>query len=107
MYLLDHPLLADDWLAGMERLGLGGLDPSSTRMQPSKFGIGDRVRVKSTGEIDYVGDVINDGPPREPRYVLMQDLGKPQIPAHTHDDLELIEAGEAWALAEDPNPRLD
>jgi len=21
MYLLDHPLLADDWLAGMERLG--------------------------------------------------------------------------------------
>ena len=65
------------------------------------------MRVKSTGEIDYVGDVINDGPPREPRYVLMQDLGKPQIPAHTHDDLELIEAGEAWALAEDPNPRLD
>jgi hypothetical protein len=51
--------------------------------------------------------VINDGPPREPRYVLMQDLGKPQVPAHTHDDLELIEAGEAWALAKDPNPRLD
>lgn len=24
-YLLDHPLLAEDWLDGMERLGLGGL----------------------------------------------------------------------------------
>jgi hypothetical protein len=25
VYLLDHPLLADHWLEGMERLGLGGL----------------------------------------------------------------------------------
>jgi hypothetical protein len=24
-YLLDHPLLAEHWLDGMERLGLGGL----------------------------------------------------------------------------------
>ena len=24
-YLLDHPLLAENWLDGMERLGLGGL----------------------------------------------------------------------------------
>jgi hypothetical protein len=24
-YLLDHPLLAEDWLDGMERLGLEGL----------------------------------------------------------------------------------
>ena len=25
IYLLDHPLLAENWLDGMERLGLGGL----------------------------------------------------------------------------------
>ena len=25
-YLLDHPLVAEHWLEGMERLGLGGLD---------------------------------------------------------------------------------
>jgi hypothetical protein len=25
VYLLDHPLLAEHWLEGMERLGLGGL----------------------------------------------------------------------------------
>ena len=24
-YLLDHPLVAEHWLEGMERLGLGGL----------------------------------------------------------------------------------
>jgi len=24
-YLLDHPLVAEHWLDGMERLGLGGL----------------------------------------------------------------------------------
>jgi len=61
--------------------------------------------VKGTGELDHVGEVINDGPQREPRYVLMQDLGKPHAKFYAHDDLELIEAGEAWALAEDPNPR--
>jgi hypothetical protein len=26
IYLLDHPLVAEHWLEGMERLGLGGLD---------------------------------------------------------------------------------
>jgi uncharacterized protein DUF3775 len=106
VYLLDHPLLADDWLAGMERLGFGGLDNRSRRAEPSRFRLDDRVRVKGTGEIDHVAEVINYGP-REPRYVLMQDLGKPHAKFYAHDDLELIEAGEAWALAEDPNPRRD
>jgi hypothetical protein len=30
-YLLDHPLVADHWLDGMERLGLGGLVNGATR----------------------------------------------------------------------------
>jgi hypothetical protein len=29
-YLLDHPLVADHWLDGMERLGLGGLVDGAT-----------------------------------------------------------------------------
>jgi len=107
VYLLDHPLLADDWLAGMERLGLGGLDSSSTRAEPSKFRIGDRVRVKRTGEVDHVGEVMDDDPRRGLRYVLMQDLGKSHVKSYAHDDLALIKPGDAWALAEDPNPRRD
>jgi Protein of unknown function (DUF3775) len=30
-YLLDHPLLAEHWLDGMERLGLGGLGGGAER----------------------------------------------------------------------------
>jgi hypothetical protein len=30
-YLLDHPLLAEHWLDGMERLGLGGLGAEAER----------------------------------------------------------------------------
>jgi hypothetical protein len=107
VYLLDHPLLADDWLAGMERLGLGGLDSSSTRAEPSKFRIGDRVRVKRTGEVDHVGEVMDDDPRRGLCYVLMQDLGKSHVKSYAHDDLALIKPGDAWALAEDQNPRRD
>jgi hypothetical protein len=107
LYLLDHPLLAEDWLAGMERLGLGGLDDSATRVEPSKFRVGDRVRVKRTGEVDYVGEVRDDDPRSRPRYALMQDLGGSHVKSYVHDDLVLIEPGDAWALAENPNPHRD
>jgi hypothetical protein len=30
-YLLDHPLLVEHWLDGMERLGLGGLGGGAER----------------------------------------------------------------------------
>jgi hypothetical protein len=111
LYLLDHPLLAEDWLAGMERLGLGGLDDSATRVEPSKFRLGDRVRVKRTGEVDYIGEVMDDDPRSGPRYALMQDLGQDlggsHVKSYLHDDLVLIEPGDAWALAENPNPHRD
>ena len=77
------------------------------RIEPSKFRLGDRVRVKRTGEVDDVGEVLDDNAQREPRYVLMQDMGKPQVRSYVRDDLDRIEPGEAWALAENPNLRRD
>jgi hypothetical protein len=74
-----------------------------------EFRIGDRVRIKATGIIDYVGDVLSlPGGESESimrRYVLMQDMDSAK--EYRADELQLIERGDAWALAEYPNPRRD
>jgi RNA polymerase sigma-70 factor (ECF subfamily) len=75
----------------------------------SEFRIGDRVRVKATGVIDYIAEVLSstDGASESTarQYILMQDMGSRE--GYRADELQLIERGDAWALAEDPDPRRD
>jgi DNA-directed RNA polymerase specialized sigma24 family protein len=73
-----------------------------------EFRIGDRVQVKATGIVDYIADVLSprgesEGIARS--YLLMQDAGR--MEGYRADELRLIERGDAWALAEDPDPRRD
>jgi DNA-directed RNA polymerase specialized sigma24 family protein len=74
-----------------------------------EFRIGDRVRVKATGEIDYIADSHPlPGAASEAvshRYVLTQDMGRRE--EYCADELQLIERGDAWALAENPDPHHD
>jgi DNA-directed RNA polymerase specialized sigma24 family protein len=75
----------------------------------SEFRIGDRVRVKATGIVDYVADVLplpdEESQATARRYVLLQDMGRSE--AYASGELQLIERGDAWALAEHPDPHRD